>query len=227
MTAIINPSIFKFLTDLKNNNTREWFGENKEYYKKEEDQIKDFFTAINESLSTIDNIGGMKAYRIYRDIRFSKDKTPYKTYRSCSYKRATEALRGGYHLEITAGESFLAAGFWQPNKEDLFRIRKEFELDRSYIEKILSDKKFTKLFEGFHNRNSLKVAPTGFDKNHPNIDLIRKKDFIVLRKFSDKEVLSKDFHTTVVNSFKAVRPFFDYMSDVLTTNLNGESILAD
>jgi len=227
MSVIVNPSIFKFLTALKKNNTREWFADNKDYYLKEEEKIKGFFTAINEELSAIDNIGGMKAYRIYRDIRFSKDKTPYKTYRSCSYKRATEALRGGYHLEITPGGSFLAAGFWQPNKEDLFRIRKEFELDRSYIEKILSDKKFTKLFEGFHNRNSLKVAPTGFDKNHPNIDLIRKKDFIVLRKFTDKEVLSKDFHTTVVNSFKAVRPFFDYMSDVLTTNLNGESILAD
>ena len=227
MTANVNPSIFKFLTVLKNNNTREWFAENKNYYQKEEELIKDFFTSINTDLSNIDNISEMKTYRIYRDIRFSKDKTPYKTYRSCSFKRTTEALRGGYHLEITPGGSFLAAGFWQPNKEDLFRIRKEFELDISYIEKILSDKKFTKLFEGFHTRNSLKVAPTGFDKNHPNIDLIRKKDFIVLRKFTDKEVLSKDFHTTVINSFKAVRPFFDYMSDVLTTNLNGESILAE
>ena len=227
MSAIVSPSILKLLNDLKENNTREWFTDNKDYYLKEEVQIKEFFTDINKALSVIDNIGGMKAYRIYRDIRFSKDKTPYKTYRSCSYKRATEALRGGYHLEITPGGNFLAAGFWQPNKEDLFRIRKEFELDRSYIEKILSDKKFTKLFEGFHTRNSLRVAPTGFDKNHPNIDLIRKKDFIVLRKFSDKEVLSKDFHTTVINSFKAVRPFFNYMSDVLTTNLNGESILEE
>ena len=227
MSAIVNSSIFKFLNELKENNTREWFADNKDYYLKEEEQIKEFFTAINEALSTIDNIGGMKAYRIYRDIRFSKDKTPYKTYRSCSYKRATEALRGSYHLEITPGGSFWAAGFWQPNKEDLFRIRKEFELDRSDIEKIFSDKKFTKLFKGFQTRNSLKVAPTGFDKNHPNIDLIRKKDFIVLRKFSDKEVLSKDFHTTVINSFKAVRPFFNYMSDVLTTNLNGESILEE
>ena len=203
MSTTVNPSIFKFLNDLKENNTREWFVNNKDYYLKEEKQIKEFFTAINEALSAIDNIGGMKAYRIYRDIRFSKDKTPYKTYRSCSYRRATEALRGSYHLEITPGRSFLAAGFWQPNKEDLFRIRKEFELDRSYIEKILSDKKFTKLFEGFYTRNSLKEAPTGFDRNHPNIDLIRKKDFIVLRKFTDKEVLSKDFHTTIINSFKA------------------------
>ena len=225
MTAVVNPSIFKFLTDLKNNNTREWFAENKTYYQKEEEQIKDFFTAINESLSAFDNIGGMKAYRIYRDIRFSKDKTPYKTYRSCSFKRATEALRGGYHLEITPAGSFLAAGFWQPNKEDLFRIRKEFELDSSYIKNLLSDKEFSTTFGGFHDRNSLKLAPTGFDKKHPNIDLIKKKDFIVLQKFTDKEVLSKEFHTTVINSFKTVRPFFNYMSDILTTNLNGESIL--
>ncbi len=225
MTAIVNPSIFRFLTDLKNNNTREWFAKNKEYYLKEEKQIKDFFTAINQGLSAIDNISGMKIYRIYRDIRFSKDKTPYKIYRSCGYKRATEALRGGYHLEITPGGSFLAAGFWQPNKEDLFRIRKEFEMDSSIIEDILNTTNIKNTFGSFYTRNSLKVAPAGFDKNHPNIELIKKKDFIFLRKFTNKEVLSKDFHTTVINSFIAVRPFFNYMSDVLTTNLNGESIL--
>ena len=225
MKSVINPSIFKFLTDLKNNNNREWFAKNKEYYQKEEDGIKDFFKAINESLSTIDNIGGMKSYRIYRDIRFSKDKTPYKTYRSCSFKRASDSLRGSYHLEINPGSSFLAAGFWQPNKEDLLRIRKEFELDSSHIKKIFSDKNFVINFSGFYKKNSLKQAPTGFNKNDPSIDLIRKKDFIVLKKFTDKEVLSKDFHASIINSFKTVRPFLDYMSDVLTTNLNGESIL--
>jgi uncharacterized protein (TIGR02453 family) len=108
MTAIVNPSIFKFLTKLKKNNNREWFAKNKTYYQKEEKLIKYFFTAINESLSTIDTIAGMKTHRIYRDIRFSKDKTPYKTYRSCSFKRATEALRGGYHLEITPTGSFFS-----------------------------------------------------------------------------------------------------------------------
>ena len=80
MSATVNPTIFKFLTDLEENNTRVWFADNKDYYLKEEEKIKEFFTAINEKLSAIDNISGMKAYRIYRDIRFSKDKTPYKTY---------------------------------------------------------------------------------------------------------------------------------------------------
>ena len=227
MTAIVTPSIFKFLTDLKNNNTREWFAKNKDYYLEEEEKIKSFFTSVFQGLSSEDNLEGMKFYRIYRDIRFSKDKTPYKTYRSCGYKRAAEALRGGYHLEITAGGSFLAAGFWQPNKEDLFRIRKEFEMDSSIIENILNTTNIKNTFGSFYTRNSLKVAPTGFDKNHPNIELIKKKDFIFLRNFTNKEVLSKNFYTTVINSFIAARPFFNYMSDVLTTNLNGESILEE
>ncbi|MBT7481426.1 MAG: DUF2461 domain-containing protein, partial [Flavobacteriales bacterium] len=155
------------------------------------------------------------------------DKSPYKTYRSCSYKRATEDLRGGYHLEITNEGSFLAVGFWQPNKEDLLRIRQEFELDGNTITEILESKDIKKIFGGFHKGNSLKKAPKGFDKNHPNIQLINKKDFILLRKFTNKEVLHKDFQKTVLKSFKSVRPFFDYMSSVLTTDLNGESIIED
>ncbi len=225
MSEIVNPSIFRFLRDLKNNNNRSWFAENKEYYQKEERQIKEFFTTIYEGLSTIDNVGGMKVYRIYRDIRFSKDKTPYKIYRSCGYKRATKALRGGYHLEITPGGSFLAAGFWKPNKEDLFRIRKEFEMDSSIIKDILNTGNIKNTFGGFYERNSVKIAPTGFNKNHPNIELIKKKDFILLRNFTNKEVLSKNFSASVINSFMVARPYFDYMSDVLTTNLNGEYIL--
>ena len=169
----------------------------------------------------------MKVYRIYRDVRFSKDKSPYKTYRSCGYKRATESLRGGYHLEITPDGSFLAVGFWQPNKEDLLRIRTEFELDGETITEILNTKDIKETFGGFYKRRSLKTAPKGFDKNHPNIKLINKKDFILLRKFKNKEVIDKKFYKTVLHSFQLIRPFFDYMSSVLTTNLNGESLIED
>ena len=225
MSTIVNPSIFKFLNDLKKNNTREWFADNKDYYLKEEEKIKEFFTTINDELSKIDNIGGMKAYRIYRDIRFSKDKTPYKSYRSCSYKRATEALRGGYHLEITPGGSFLAAGFWQPNKEDLFRIRKEIEVDATEFREILEDKNFQHYFGNTFKGDELKTAPRGFDKEHPDVDLLRKKGFIAVRNFTDDEVLSPNFSLEVDKSYKALRPFFNLFSDILTTNLNGESII--
>ena len=227
MTPQLNPSIFQFLNTLKDNNNREWFAENKDYYLEEEEKIKSFFTSIFQGIQSLDNMEGMKAYRIYRDVRFSKDKSPYKTYRSCSYKRATQALRGGYHLEITPEGSFLAVGFWQPNKEDLLRIRKEFELDGNTITEILESKDIKRMFGGFHKGNSLKKSPKGFDKNHPNIKLINKKDFILMKRFTDKEVLHKNFQKTVLNSFEIIRPFFDYMSSVLTSNLNGESLIKE
>ncbi|MEM9649688.1 MAG: DUF2461 domain-containing protein, partial [Bacteroidota bacterium] len=125
---------------------------------------------------------------------------------------------------IKPGESFIATGFWEPNKEDLFRIRKEFEMDASDIRKIINGKSFKSIW-GELQGDGVKTAPKGFDKEHPNIDLIKRKQFIFVRDFSDKEVLSETFIKEVDKSFKAIRPYFDLMSDILTTNLNGESIL--
>lgn len=225
MSVIIEPSIFEFLTTLKKNNNREWFADNKSWFTKEDEKLKVFFTDVMDGLKESDTIEGMKAYRIYRDVRFSKDKSPYKIYRSCSYKRATDALRGGYHVEVTPGGSFVACGFWQPNKEDLLRIRKEIEMDASELREIMASSTLQKYFKGFYAGEALKTAPKGFDKTHPDIDLLRKKDFLLLRKFTDKQVLSPNFYKDVLNCFYAARPYLDYMSDVLTTNLNGESIL--
>lgn len=121
-------------------------------------------------------------------------------------------------------ESFIATGFWEPNKNDLFRIRKEFEQDADEMRSIISDKKFKSVW-GELVGDELKTAPRDFDKDHPAIDLIKKKQYIFVKKYSDKDVLSENFINEVNASFKAIRPFFDYMSDVLTTNLNGESII--
>jgi uncharacterized protein (TIGR02453 family) len=119
----------------------------------------------------------------------------------------------------------LAGGFWAPEKEDLLRIRKEFELDDDEIRQVLAEEKFKKYFNGELVGDELKTAPKGFQKDHPAIDLIRKKGFIAVRNFTDKEVLSAHFSNEVNDSFKALRPFFDYMSEVLTTDLNGASLI--
>ena len=119
----------------------------------------------------------------------------------------------------------LAGGFWEPNKDDLLRIRKELEIDAEELRTILASSSFVQHFGGVLEGNELKTAPKGFDKTHPDIDLIRKKGFVAVRRFSDQEVLSSTFSDEVAASFVALRPFFDYMSDVLTTNLNGESLL--
>jgi len=165
-----------------------------------------------------------KVYRIYRDVRFSKDKTPYNPRFAGFYKRATARLRGGYFMTIEPNNSMVGGGFWGPNSADLKRIRKEFEYDDKPIRKILNNKKFRDTF-GDMIGEEVKTAPRGFDSEHPAIDLIRKKQFYFMRPFTNAEVCQEDFMEEVVKTFRTIRPYFDYMSDVLTTNLNGESIL--
>ena len=221
----LKKSSLDYLKKLKINNNRDWFAAHKEDYIAAQSNIKDLYTAIRENLEKHDDIEKVKLFRIYRDVRFSKDKTPYKAHFAGSFSRLGPHLRGGYYPRIKPNESFLAGGFWEPNKEDLFRIRKEIEVDASEMRAILEDKNFIKYFGGTIQGDELRTAPRGFDKRHPDIDLIRKKGFIAVRKFTDQEVISNSFIEEVHHSFKGLRPFFDYMSDVLTTNLNGESIL--
>ena len=223
MTSISKTTI-DFLKALKENNNRDWFTEHKADFQKEQKRAKDFYNAILEKLKLHDDIESLKIFRIYRDVRFSLDKTPYKPHFAGNFVRATNKLRGGYYLRIRPGESFLAGGFWEPNKEDLLRIRKEFEMDASEIREIINNPTFLKYF-GKLEGESLKTAPRGFDKEHPNMDLIRRKQFIVTRSFTDEEVLSPNFLEEINNSYKAMRPYFDYMSEILTTDLNGVSII--
>jgi uncharacterized protein (TIGR02453 family) len=223
MTSI-SKSTLEFLSELKKNNNREWFAEHKAEFQIEQKKVKDFYKALEEKLKSHDAIDKVKLFRIYRDVRFSKDKTPYKPHFAGSFSRATNKLRGGYYLRVRPGESFLAGGFWEPNKEDLFRIRKEFEMDDSEIREIISNPTFVKYF-GKLEGEALKTAPRGFEKEHPAMDLIRMKQFIVVRNFTDDEVLNANFLEELDKTYKAMRPYFNYMSEVLTTNLNGESII--
>jgi len=224
MAISIPKTALTFLKNLENNNNREWFTEHKPKFKNVEVDVKYFYNAVLESLQKHDDVDKLKMFRIYRDVRFSKDKTPYKTHFGGSFHRRKPNLRGGYYLHIAPGESFIATGFWGPVKEDLFRIRKEFEIDDSEIRTILENKKFKDVWGEFVG-DEVKTAPKGFNKEHPAINLIKKKQFIFVKKFSDQEVLSPDFLNDVNNAFKAVRPYFNYMSEVLTTDLNGVSLI--
>lgn len=222
----VDNKVFDFLKKLKKNNDRDWFAENKNEYTKVHESTKSFFSAVTNNLQKHDEIEKSKMMRIYRDVRFSKDKTPYKPRFANSFIRLGKSLRGGYFINLEPGDSFLAGGFWEPSKEDIFRLRKEIEMDASEIKGILADKTFQQHFGSeFHSFSELKTAPRGFDKEHPDVNLLRKKGFIAMRKFTDKEVLAANFIEEVDNSFLALRPFFNLFSDILTTNLNGESIL--
>nr|WP_321226138.1 DUF2461 domain-containing protein [uncultured Psychroserpens sp.] len=224
-TPKFSKEILDFFKKLEKNNDRDWFNEHKPEFKKLEANTKQAYKQISENLNKHDVVDGFKLFRIYRDVRFSKNKLPYKTHFGGSFSRKKPELRGGYYVHIQPNnESFIATGFWDPNKDDLLRIRREFEQDDEEIRGILSNKKFKAIWGDFVG-DELKTAPRDFDKEHPAIDLIRKKQFIFTKKYTDKEVISEQFIEDIDASFKAIKPFFDYMSDVLTTNLNGESII--
>ena len=215
---------FEFLSKLKKNNNREWFAANKPQFDEIVKENKVFFTAIYAELQKYDDLSGINIYRIYKDIRFSKDKTPYKNHMSVHYKRRKPQLRGGYYLHIEPGnKSFLAGGFWAPSKEDTQRIRQEFEMDATAMREIMNQSAFKKVF-GTIQGEQLATAPKGFDKTHPNIDLIRHKNWYFETYFSDETVWSEGFHNEVVQAFLLLRPYFDYMSDVLGTDANGEPL---
>jgi len=220
----IMKKTFEFLKQLEKNNNREWFASHKEEYESAVRENKVFFNKVHAELQKYDNIKGIHIFRIYRDVRFSKDQMPYKTNFGAGYSRVKPMLRGGYYIHLEPGNSFVGGGFWGPDAKDLLRIRKEFEISTSEIEKITSDKTFIRYFKEIQG-DAVKTAPRGFDKNHPSIELIRKKQYVVMRKFTDQEVASEGFLKEALLTFLAMRPFFDYMSGVLTTDLNGESLI--
>lgn len=223
----INSDLLQFLNELRKNNNREWFSDRKSIFEIHNREAKAFFAEIEGRLKETDDIESHKMMRIYRDVRFSKDKTPFKARFAGSFKRATEHLRGGYFLNIEPGNTMVGGGFYGPDPADLLRIRKEFEIDATEINEILSSKKLKGVFPNGIEGDGVKTAPKGFSRDHENIELIRKKQLYMMRSFTDAEVLSENFIDEVVDTFVTLRPFFNYMSEVLTTNLNGESIIAE
>lgn len=168
--------------------------------------------------------GKQSLYRIYNDVRFSKDKTPYNPRFAGHLRRRKPLLRGGYYFWIKPGESRIGCGFTYPNSEDLLRVRQDIDLNYSSWNKLLKGKALVRNFGGMQG-GTVRTAPKGFRKDHPAIELLRFKQYWFEHSFSDKEVLSKDFGIEMNKVFKSIRPFFDYMSEVLTTDLNGELVI--
>ena len=227
MSATISKTTLQFLKDLAENNNRPWFTENKDRYVAAHENMIEFAEALIDDMSHYDNLvpmtGKKSLFRIYRDVRFSKDKSPYKSNFAGGLKRATKWLRGGYYYHIEPGGSFVGGGFWAPNPADLKRIRDEIAADDQPLRKIIADPTFVKTF-GTLQGDAVKTAPKGFAKDHPAIDLLRHKQFLISRSFSDSEVTSPNFLKELSQSFQNMRPFFDYMSEVLTTDANGVPI---
>lgn len=216
--------IYSFFSDLQQNNNRDWFMEHKPTFKALETQVKTFGEQLKDQLNTHDSIDRFKVFRIYRDVRFSKDKTPFKTHFGLTWHRTKPHYRGGYYLHLSPGNNFLACGFWDPNPADLKRIRQEIDIDGEEYRSILSKKTFNSVW-GELQGEAVKTAPKGYAKDHPHIDLLRFKQHIFTINYTDKEICQPDFINRADKALEAVRPFVDYMSELLTTNADGESLI--
>ncbi|MBL7872355.1 MAG: DUF2461 domain-containing protein [Cyclobacteriaceae bacterium] len=225
---IIHKSSLEFLKKLTRNNNREWFNENKDAYLSAKENLEQFVDGLIAKMNSHDQIetpsGKKSLYRIYDDVRFSKDKSPYNPRFAGYLKRTKPNLRGGYYFWIRPGGSRVGCGFSYPNPEDLKRIRLDIADNNKDWNRLLNSKSIKNTL-GAMQGEQVKTAPKGFSKDHPAIDLLRYKQFWFERSFTDKEVLDNNFVNEMNKSFKSIRPFFDYVSYVLTTDLNGELII--
>ena len=220
----LSSDIFSFFKKLEKNNNREWFEQHKPEFKALETTVKQFGEALKDQLNQHDSIDRFKLFRVYRDVRFSKDKTPYKIHFGLTWHRTKPEYRGGYYLHLKPNDIFLACGFWDPNPADLKRIRQEIDMDADEYRNIINEPNFKRIW-GKLQGDAVKTAPKGYAKDHPNIDLLRHKQHIFMVRYTEEDVAAADFLDRLDTALQAVRPFVDYMSAVLTTNADGEPLV--
>jgi len=221
--SVIKKETIKFLRDVRKNNNRPWFQANKERYVVANDNMKAFVEAWETEMSKWDNIERRKLFRIYRDVRFSKDKTPYNSHWSMSLTRTKPYLRGGYFMKITQEGGYLASGFWNPNSGDMNLIRANIDRDAKSFRKAINNKKLVSVW-GELEGAVVKTSPKGYHKDHPDIDLLRHKQFIFSKTYTAKEIMDPGFLKEAVKSYKALKPYLAHMSEILSYDLNGEPL---
>ena len=214
--------VLKFLKGLSKNNNREWFEKNKPKYLEAKAVFEEFISKVlTETTKFDESLAGLDpkklTFRIYRDVRFSKDKRPYKTNFGASFSPAGKGLgRPGYYLHLEpGGKNFVAGGLYMPEPQVLAKVRQEIDYNGDKLKKILSQKKFNALYGEFWDEDKLKTAPKGYPKDHKHLEWLKLKSFIVTNELADKAVLDKKFSKTVVDSFKTLKPLNDFLKEAL------------
>jgi uncharacterized protein (TIGR02453 family) len=212
--------IFNFLGELSHHNSRDWFEMNRQAYELARDTFAGFIDYLVDELRASDNLQGLSAkdcvLRIYRDIRFSKDKSPYNTHFSAIIAPGgKKSILQGYYVSIgPQGRSLIAGGLHMPTPEQLSLFRQAVARDAAAFKVITNRKVFVEQF-GKIEGERLKTAPKGYDRAHPEIELLKLKDVTALHYFPDREVLADDFLDRAVIVCRAMKPFLDYLNEVL------------
>lgn len=215
---MIQKSTLVFLTKIKANNNRDWFEKNKGLYITAKEDVEKNIDEILNGIRKFDkripaDLAAKKCvFRIYRDVRFSKDKRPYKNNLGASINPGGKKdMSPGYYIHVQPGASFIAGGMWMPEPPNLNKIRQEIDYNLKEFLKITNDKTFKKLFGTLSTEDSLVNAPKGYPKDHPAMEVIKLKSFIVVANLKDKELLDKNYVKTVISICKAMQPLNNFL----------------
>lgn len=219
--ATIHKSTLTFLKSLRKNNNRDWFEKHKEGYLEAKTNMEYFIDDVIKNISRFDkryaNMKGKDCmFRIYRDVRFSKDKRPYKVNMGASINKDGRKSDGpGYYLHIEPGESFFAGGIWMPDGDNLKKIRQEIDYNGKILNKILANPAFKKYFGGLANEYKLKTRPKGYSGDHPDIELLKHTSFIAGHSYDERSVLAKNFSVEVAKAASIMLPFLAFLDEAL------------
>ena len=213
----------KFLKDLKKNNNKPWFDANRNKYEDAKKDFGEFIQSIIDKHSKKDvSIKELKAkdcmFRINRDIRFSKNKTPYKTNMGASINRGgKKSIYAGYYFHLEPAESFVGGGIWIPMPPELKKVRQEIDYNLDEFKKIVSSKKFKSVYGELYKGEdvSLSKIPQGFEKDNPAADYLKLKSFLAMKKFKESEITSKDLEKSVLEAFDALQPLIVFINKAL------------
>ncbi|RZJ69562.1 DUF2461 domain-containing protein [Flavobacterium sp.] len=220
---MLTKDSLQFLEDLRKNNNRDWFQSQKKRYETYKENyhalVSDFIKVMSTYDESLESLNVKDCtFRINRDIRFSKDKSPYKTHMGIWLSTGQKNTNlAGYYIHIEKEKSFIAGGKWQPENADLKKIRKEIEFFHDELGEILSGQEFRNEFGGFDREDSLKTAPKGYEKDHVAIDHLKLKSFIAAKCIDDKFVLDKDFVQNASAKLALLKPLNNFLNRALTT----------
>ncbi len=223
---MLEPQTLKFLSGLKKNNNCNWFEAHRPQYEAAKTNFQNFIQLVIDDLGSkdatiADNVARKCIFRINRDIRFSKDKTPYKTNFGASItKGGRKSPLAGYYFQCEPGNSFIAGGLWMPEKENLKKARQEIDYNWNEFQSILKEKKFESTYKDLYKGKdiSLSTMPKGYEKDNPAIEYLKLKSFIVETKIDDAQLTKSSLHKKTVAGFEALQPLIEFLNRALESS---------
>ncbi|WP_316801043.1 DUF2461 domain-containing protein [Pedobacter frigidisoli] len=217
---MLKKETLQFIKDVSENNNREWFAENKAVYEEAKANVLELVTQLIPEIAKVDPVLSAEAdpkkslMRIYRDVRFSKNKDPYKNNFGIWFATKKGSNEPGYYLHIQPGKSFIAGGYWMPEAPHLKLIRQEIDYNFEDFKEIIENKDFKKNFK-LGTENALKNAPKGYDPEDPNIEFLKLKSFEATMKIADEEFFKPALVNKLISSFATVQPLVAFLRNAI------------